>query len=127
MRCKINRSSNFWGSPVTGLISYPLDEGRQVLIEVEDDIKGTVTRRLHPGEIIETVGTKFETAIEPVRPAVVAVASKFHDFTGGPDDVEVEFGLNFGGQAGAVIASASTEAQFRVKMVRKGKPGTAVT
>jgi hypothetical protein len=52
------------------------------------------------------------------------VANKFRDFADAPEGVEVEFGLKFAGQAGAFIASASTEAQFRVKMVWKGKPAT---
>jgi hypothetical protein len=103
-------SSNFGGSPVSGLISYPLDDGGHVLIEVEDDIKGTVTRGLHPGEIIETLGTKFETAIEAARPVALA-----------------EFRLKLSGQAGAIIASASTKAQFRIKVVWKGKPATPAT
>jgi hypothetical protein len=106
------------------LISYPLASGGNVLIEVEETAGGPVTRGLHPGEVIETVSNSFETVIEAIKPAAVAVAGKFRDFAGAPDDVEVEFGLKFAGQAGAFIASASTEAQFRVKMVWKGKPAT---
>jgi len=83
-----------------------------------------VTRGLHPSEVIETVGNSFEAAIEAIKPAAVAVASKFRSFVDAPEDVEVEFGLKFSGQAGAFIASASTEAQFRIKMVWKGKPAT---
>ena len=106
------------------LVSYPLASGGTVLIEVEEAAGGPVTRGLHPGEVIETVSNSFETVIEAIKPAAVAVAGKFRDFAGAPDDVEVEFGLKFAGQAGAFIASASTEAQFRVKMVWKGKPVT---
>jgi hypothetical protein len=91
-------------------------------MEVEDVAGGPVTRGLHPSDVIETVGNSFETAIEAIRPAAVAVANKLRDFTDAPEDVEVEFGLKFAGQAGAFIASASTEAQFRIKMVWKGKP-----
>jgi len=61
---------------VSALISYPLDEGGHVVIEGDDDVKGAVTRGLHPGEIIQTVGAKFQTAIEAVRPAALAVARK---------------------------------------------------
>jgi hypothetical protein len=71
--------------------------------------------------VIETVASSFEAAIEAVSPAAVAVASKFRNFANAPEDIEVEFGLKFAGQAGAFIASASSEAQFRVKMVWKGK------
>jgi hypothetical protein len=112
---------------VKRLISYPLEAGGSVFIEVEDASGGSVTRGLHPDQIIETVGNSFEAAIDAIRPAAVAVARKFRDFAGAPEDVEIEFGLKFTGQAGAIIASASTEAQFRVKMVWKGKPTTPAT
>ena len=114
-------------SPVKRLISYPLASGGNVLIEVEEAAAGQVTRGLHPGEVIETVGNSFEAALEAIKPAAVAVASKFRNFIDAPEDIEVEFGLKFAGQAGAFIASASTEAQFRVKMVWKGKPATTAT
>jgi hypothetical protein len=95
-----------------------------VLIEVEEEAGVGVTRGLHPSDVIATVGNSFEAALEAIKPAAVAVANKFRDFTNSPESVEVEFGLKFAGQAGAFIASASTEAQFRVKMVWKGKPAT---
>jgi Trypsin-co-occurring domain 1 len=103
------------------LISFPLEGGGNVLIEADDGAGNKVTRGLHPGEIIETVSTSLEAAIEAIKPAAVAVASKFRSFTDAPENVEVEFGLKFAGQAGAFIASASTEAQFRIKLVWKGK------
>jgi hypothetical protein len=109
------------------LISYPLESGGYVVIEVEEGAGRAVTRGLHASDVIETVGNSFEAAIEAIRPAAVAVASKLRNFADAPEDVEVEFGLKFAGQAGAFIASASTEAQFRVKMVWKGKPATPTT
>jgi hypothetical protein len=109
---------------VKRLISFPLEAGGNVLIEVEEDAAGPVTRGLHSSEVIETVGNSFEAALEVIKPAAVAVASKFRNFADAPESVEIEFGLKFAGQAGAFIASASTEAQFRVKMVWKGKPAT---
>jgi hypothetical protein len=105
-----------------GLGNSEIRSGKFGLIEVEEAPGGPVTRGLHPSEVIETVGNSFEAVIEAIKPAAVAVARKFRDFAGAPDDVEIEFGLKFAGQAGAFIASASTEAQFRVKMVWKGKP-----
>jgi hypothetical protein len=110
---------------VKRLVSYPLEGGGSVLLEVEDSAGAPVTRGLHADQVIETVGNSFEAAIEAIKPTAVAIAGKFRDFAGAPEDVEVEFGLKFTGQAGAIIASASTEAQFRVKMVWKGRPATA--
>jgi hypothetical protein len=114
-------------SLVKRLISFPLEAGGNVVIEVEDGGGAAVTRGLRPGELVETAGNSFEAALEAIKPAAVAVARKFRNFADAPEDVEVEFGLKFAGQAGAFIASASTEAQFRVKMVWKGKPATTAT
>ena len=109
------------------LISFPLEAGGNVLIEVEEEPGGSVTRGLHPSDVIEAAGNSFDAAIEAIKPAAVAVARKFRNFADAPEDIEVEFGLKFAGQAGAFIASASTEAQFRVKMVWKGKLATPTT
>ena len=106
------------------LISFPLEAGGSVLIEVEEESGATVTRALHPGDVVEVVSSTFEAAIEAIKPAAVAIASKFRNFADAPEGVEVEFGLKFAGQAGAFIASASTEAQFRDKVVWKGKAAT---
>ena len=109
------------------LVSYPLASGGDVLIEVEDSVGGPLTRGLRPSEIVETVGTSFEMAIEAVKPTAIAVANRLRNFADAPEHLEVEFGLKFAGQAGAFIASASTEAQFRIKMVWKGKPAVSST
>ena len=106
------------------LISYPLANGGNVLIEVEEGAGVPVTRGLHPGDMVEAVGNTFEAALEAIKPAAVAVASVFRNFADAPECVEVEFSVKFAGQAGAFIASASTEAQFRVKLTWKGKSST---
>ena len=109
------------------LVSFPLEAGGNVLIEVEEEAGGSVTRGLRPSDVVEAAGNSFEAAIEVIKPAAVAVVSKLRNFADAPEDVEVEFGLKFTGQAGAFIASASTEAQFRVKIVWRGKPATSAT
>jgi hypothetical protein len=106
------------------LISFPLEAGGNVLIETEAEAGTAVTRGLRPSEVIETVGTSFEAALAVIGPLAVAVANKFRNFADAPEEVEVEFGLKFTGQAGAFIASVGTEAQFQIKMVWKGKPST---
>jgi hypothetical protein len=105
-------------------ISYPLEAGGSVQIEVDDEGGGPVTRGLHPSDVIEAASNTFEAALAAIKPAAVAVASTFRNFTDAPEGVEVEFGLKFAGQAGAFIASASTEAQFRVKVVWSRKSVT---
>jgi hypothetical protein len=94
--------------PVKRVISYPLDAGGVGLIEMEDR-GATVTRGLHPAEVV--VETVVNISLEAIRPAAVTVASKFRNFADAPEDVEAEFGLKYAGQADAFIVSASTEAQ----------------
>lgn len=103
------------------VISVPLEAGGNIQIEVEDEAGSAVTRGLHPGDLAEAAGHSFETALDAIRPAALAVVGKFRDFSDAPDQVEVEFGVKFAGQAGAFIASASTEAQFQIRVLWKGK------
>jgi hypothetical protein len=105
---------------VKRLISFPLENGGTVQVEVEEEAGLPVTRGLHPAEVVETVANSFEAALGAIKPVAVAMASTFRNIADAPDVVEVEFGVKFAGQAGAFIASASTEAQFRVKVVWQG-------
>ena len=70
------------------LISFPLEAGGNVLIEVEEESGATVTRALHPRDVVETVSNTFDAAIEAIKPAAVAVASKFRNFADAPEGVE---------------------------------------
>ena len=93
-------------------------------VEIEEEAGLPVTRGLHPAHMVETVANSFEAALGAIKPAAVAMASIFRDIVDAPDVVKVEFGVKFAGQAGAFIASASTEAQFRVKVVWQDKKET---
>jgi Trypsin-co-occurring domain 1 len=106
------------------IIVMPMEAGRKVSIEVDDESGAPVTRGLSTGEIVNTVACTFETALEAVKPAALAVANRFRDFANAPETVEVEFGLRITGGAGVVIASVSTEAQFQVKLVWKQRPAS---
>jgi hypothetical protein len=109
---------------VKRLISFPLESGGTVQVEVEEEAGLPVTRGLHSAEVVETVASTFEAALGAIKPAAVTMASIFRNIADAPDVVEVEFGVKFAGQAGAFIASASTEAQFRVKVVWQDKSET---
>jgi hypothetical protein len=88
---------------VKRLISFPLESGGTVQVEVEEETGLPVTRGLHPVDVVETVNS-FEAALDAIKPAAVAMASIFRNIADAPDVVEVEFGVKFAGQAGAFIA-----------------------
>lgn len=59
---------------------------------------------------------RFETAIARIRPAASAVFETLREFNT-PKNIEMEFGIKFSGKIGAFIASADSDATFRVKLV----------
>jgi Trypsin-co-occurring domain 1 len=118
------RQRIFRCSSVKRLISFPLECGGSVQLEVEEEAGTAATRGLYPSDVVETVANSFEATLAAVKPAAILVASNFRSIAEAPEGVEVEFGVKFAGQAGAFIASASTEAQFRVKLVWQSKRAT---
>lgn len=57
------------------LISFPLEGGGSVRLEVEEKAGPAVTRGLHPSDVIETVANSFEATLGAIKPAAIAVAS----------------------------------------------------
>ncbi|MFN3763514.1 MAG: CU044_2847 family protein, partial [Anaerolineae bacterium] len=59
-----------------------------------------------------------------VRPVAEAVVRKLRGLSDPPDQVEVEFGLKLSAEAGAFLAAAGTEANYKVTLTwkREGKP-----
>jgi len=79
---------------VKRLISFPLEGGGGVQVEVEEEAGLPVTRGLHPADVVETVANSFEATLGAIKPAAVAMASIFRTIADAPDVVEVEFGVN---------------------------------
>jgi hypothetical protein len=108
--------------PVKRLIEFPLDDGSSILVEVDEpETEGTV-RAARPGEVAETARQTFEGALEKIKPAAIAIISKLRDVSDPPDQIGVEFGIKLNANAGAVIASAGVEANYKVTLSwnRKG-------
>lgn len=103
------------------LVTYPLEGGGTVSVEVEDE-PAVARRGLNPTDVSEKATSTFESTLASVKPAIMAIASTFRGLVDAPEEVEIEFGLKFTGQAGAIIASAETEAHFQMRMVwKRGK------
>lgn len=99
------------------LIEFPTESGESIVVEVDEP--GTVggTRRgLSPEKALERGQTTFEDALEKVRPLATSVIDRLRSLSDPPDEVQVEFGLSFNAEAGAILASASTSANYRVTL-----------
>ena len=110
------------------LIEFPLEDGGAILVEVDEpEPQGGVMRAARPGEIVAKAGQTFEAALERIKPAAGTIIAKLRGLHDPPDEVEVEFGLKMSAEAGAVIATAGAEANYKVtlkwKRETKGEHG----
>lgn len=95
------------------LVNFELD-GKPVYVEVEETDSGEGIIRASRGDDgIRKAETKFTEALARVKPAAEAVLNTFHDINT-PDDIQLEFGLKLNATAGAIFASAASEATFKV-------------
>ncbi len=75
------------------------------------------------GDVAGKVCQTFEVALEKAKPAASALIAQFRDLIDPPDEIEVEFGIKLSAGAGAVLASAGGEANYKMTLTwkRKGK------
>lgn len=98
------------------LIEFTADGGQSIFVQVEDSAAGPVTRGIGAQSVAIRASQTFEDAIGCVRPAAEAIVAQLRSLAAAPDEVEVEFGLTLSAGAGAFIAAASTEANFKVSL-----------
>lgn len=97
------------------LVEFRLEDGGYVIVEVDEQRGGV--KPASPKDKITEAEITFEEALDKVRPAAEAIIRKLR--TGisiPPDEVEVEFGLKLNAKAGAYIAQAGIEANYKVTL-----------
>jgi hypothetical protein len=109
------------------LVEFPSDSGELILVEVEDvGLSGETRRGLSASAVVERAQTSFEDALEKARPMASSLVGKLRaigDAAGNPpDEVQVEFGIVLSAEAGAILASASAGANYKVTMTWKRSP-----
>jgi Trypsin-co-occurring domain 1 len=104
---------------VPTLVEFPLQDGGTVVVEVAEQgyfRGGEVTRGLGSTNVAQRATETFEAAFDRVRPAAQAVVEGFRRLAESPDEIEVEFGIRLNAEVGAVVAQASGEANFTIKL-----------
>ena len=72
---------------------------------------------------LETSAQTLEAAVAAAKPVASAVVRQFRDLVDGTNSVRVKFGLKFSAEAGAIIASAGSEANFEIEVEWKAGSG----
>lgn len=98
------------------LVEFELDDGSTIAIEVEGEGSGVqrVGRSGEEGEA-EKAKSRFTEAVAKVKPAAELVLNAFRELNT-PDEIGLEFGVKFNANAGAFLASAGSEATFKVSL-----------
>lgn len=105
------------------ILQMPLEAGGTVELEIDDNSSSSVMRGSGPLPIIEKTAGSFEAAVARVKPVAIAIVEQFVEALHGTSSVKVKFGLKFNAEAGAIIASVGSEANFEIE-VRWGRDGS---
>lgn len=98
------------------LVEFGSASGGSVLVEVEDDPGGVVTRGGGRAGVFAQAQQTFEEAVSRIQPAVQGVINQMLSLTERPDEVCVKFGMDLHAEAGAFIAAAGSTANFTVTL-----------
>ena len=71
---------------------------------------------MRPAGVAERAGETFEAALSRVKPTAEAIVNSMRGVGDSPDEIEVEFGVKVNAEAGAVVAKAAGEANFKIKL-----------
>jgi hypothetical protein len=94
----------------------PLDTGGTVELEIVDDPTSPMMRGAMSQPVIEKAVGSFETALARVKPVAMALVQQLASGMQGITSAKVKFGLKFNAEAGAIIASAGSEANFEIEL-----------
>jgi hypothetical protein len=104
-------------------IEFPLEDGSTIVVEVQEPEGERGMRRAARGseEEPEKAPQTFEHALSKIRPATEKVIATLRGLVQKPDEIEMEFGFSLSAEAGVIIASASTQANYRVTLRWRGE------
>jgi hypothetical protein len=98
------------------LVEFPIQDGEVILVEVDDvEYSDSTTRRgLSPSGVTERAKVSFEEALDQAQPVAAVLMDKLRSL--GPDEATIEFGMKLSADVGAILASASSEAHYKVTL-----------
>ncbi|HEY8201058.1 MAG TPA: CU044_2847 family protein [Actinomycetota bacterium] len=99
------------------LVEFPQEDGTSLVVEIDETVpEGGVVRAARPGEIAEKATQTFEAALSKIKPMAEAIFTTLKDLAQCPEQIQVEFGVKITANAGAVLASAGVEGNYKVTL-----------
>jgi hypothetical protein len=108
------------------IVEFTSSDGATLLVRVQSTATGDlVTRGLGSSGLVEKAERTFEAALQPIRTVADGVISELSSMARHPDEVTVEFGLEFTADTSAILASAAATANVAVHLTWKAPPAAA--
>lgn len=98
-------------------LPFQLDDQTQIYIESDESLRASGGVQLVSKN--KQGVANFSQAAENALPAARVMVDKLQSLVDNVQEIEVQFGIKFSGQVGALIAKTGTEANFNVKLVWK--------
>lgn len=99
------------------LVEFPMEDGSTILVEVDEPGMGGGTLRSgRAGDMIERASVTYEEALGKIQPAAVSIVTRIRRMPEPPTEIAVELGISLSAEAGAFIASASTQAHLKLTL-----------
>jgi hypothetical protein len=100
------------------LVEFPLVDGSSIFVEVSEPEDERGSRRVARGSEgePEPAPKTFEQALSKIRPATESVITMLRGLLHKPGEIEMEFGFSLSAEAGVIITSVSTQANYRVTL-----------
>jgi hypothetical protein len=98
-------------------LEFSLEKGGSILVEIEKpQPEGGLVPAGRTSELVTKATQNFESALEKIKPAAETIMAKLRELPDIPDQIQVEFGVNFSADAGAIIAATGIKANFKVTL-----------
>ena len=99
------------------LVEFPMEDGTTILVEVDEPgMGGNTLRSGRAGDMIERAGVTYEQALSRIQPAAVGIIARLRQMPEPPTEIAVELGISLSAEAGAFLASASTQAHLKLTL-----------
>ncbi len=102
-------------------VEFPLEGGGSIVIETNDDKKGSGSGFMKggetPAETADQARQSFDVSVENVRRSADLLVSKLRGLSQPPDEMELYFSLKATGELGSlVVAKSGGESNFNVTL-----------
>lgn len=98
-------------------VEVPLGDGSEEVVRVQiHEVDESLVRVGRGGRAVARAEQTLGQMLDTVRPVADSFVQRFRGLAQAPDEITLEFGVSLSAEAGVVIASTATAANFSVTL-----------